>query len=68
MYDSMQEVNRLLNLEQLIPYHPMSNGLVEKFNGNVESSVCEVALQGLLLEVPKVARPNQGELTDPAVL
>ena len=36
--DVMKEVGRLLSLRQLksTPYHPMCNGLVEKFNGTVK--------------------------------
>ncbi|XP_064472919.1 uncharacterized protein LOC135387751 [Ornithodoros turicata] len=36
--DAMREVSRLLSLKQLhsSPYHPMGNGLVEKFNGTIK--------------------------------
>ena len=36
--DVMKEVGRLLSLRQLLstPYHPMCNGLVEKFNGTLK--------------------------------
>ncbi|XP_042866107.1 uncharacterized protein LOC122249376 [Penaeus japonicus] len=39
MSDCMSEVCRLLSLKQLptTPYHPMSNGLVEKFNGTLKT-------------------------------
>ena len=37
--DCMEEVNRLLSIKHLTttPYHPMCNGLVEKFNGTLKS-------------------------------
>ncbi|KAK7484343.1 hypothetical protein BaRGS_00024468 [Batillaria attramentaria] len=37
--DCMEEVNRLLSIHRLTttPYHPMCNGLVEKFNGTLKS-------------------------------
>ena len=37
--ECMQEVSRLLSICQLImmPYHPMWNGLVEKFNGTLKT-------------------------------
>lgn len=36
--DVMKEVSRLLSMTQLhtTPYHPMANGLVEKFNGTIK--------------------------------
>lgn len=36
--DVMREVSRLLSIRQLTttPYHPMCNGLVEKFNGTLK--------------------------------
>ncbi|KAM7281314.1 uncharacterized protein ISCGN_006396, partial [Ixodes scapularis] len=36
--DLMKEVGRLLSVRRLLttPYHPMSNGLVEKFNGTLK--------------------------------
>ena len=42
----MHEVGRLLSLKQITttPYHPICNGLVEKFNGTVKSmlrKLCE---------------------------
>jgi len=35
----MKEMSRLLSMTQLVttPYHPMCNGLVEKFNGTLKS-------------------------------
>ncbi|XP_042147410.1 uncharacterized protein LOC121836549 [Ixodes scapularis] len=37
--DVMKEVGRLLSMRQLFttPYHPMGNGLVEKFNGTLKT-------------------------------
>ena len=37
--DCMREVTRLLSIKQLTttPYHPMCNGLTEKFNGTMKS-------------------------------
>ena len=37
--DCMKEVSRLLSIHQLTttPYHPMCNGLVEKFNGTLKT-------------------------------
>ena len=37
--ECMKEVTRLLSIKQLIttPYHPMCNGLTEKFNGTMKS-------------------------------
>ncbi len=37
--ECMKEVSRLLSIKQLstTPYHPMCNGLVEKFNGNLKN-------------------------------
>ena len=37
--ECMAEVSRLLSIRQLTstPYHPMCNGLVEKFNGSLEA-------------------------------
>ena len=37
--DCMREVTRLLSIKQLTttPYHPMCNGLMEKFNGTMKS-------------------------------
>ena len=48
--ECMQEVSRLLSIKQLstTPYHPMCNGLVEKFNGSLKSM-----LKKLCSEQPK---------------
>ena len=48
--ECMQEVSRLLSIKQLstTPYHPICNGLVEKFNGNQKSM-----LKKLCSEQPK---------------
>ena len=48
--DCMEEVSRLLSIRQLTrtPYHPMCNGLVEKFNGTLG-----VMLRRLCCEQPK---------------
>eukprot|EP00794_Sanderia_malayensis_P021282 gene21282-23353_t len=37
--ECMEEVSRLLSIKQLtsMPYHPMCNGLVEKFNGTLKA-------------------------------
>ncbi|XP_064469791.1 uncharacterized protein LOC135384523 [Ornithodoros turicata] len=37
--EAMREVSRLLSLKQIhtTPYHPMGNGLVEKFNGTIKT-------------------------------
>ena len=37
--DCMKEVSRLINIRHIIttPYHPMCNGLVEKFNGTLKA-------------------------------
>ena len=37
--ECMKEVTRLLSIKQLTttPYHPMCNGLTEKFNGTMKS-------------------------------
>ncbi|WP_353804766.1 DDE-type integrase/transposase/recombinase, partial [Acinetobacter baumannii] len=39
--DCMKEVNRLLSIRHLTttPYHPMCNGLVEKFNATLKSTL-----------------------------
>ena len=39
--ECMQEVSRLLSIRQLstTPYHPMCNGLVDKFNGTLKTMV-----------------------------
>ena len=48
--DCMEEVSRLLSIRQLTttPYHPMCNGLIEKFNGTLK-----VMLRRLCSEQPK---------------
>ena len=48
--DVMKEVGRLLSLKQLTstPYHPMCNGLVEKFNGTLK-----LMLKWMVEERPK---------------
>ncbi|XP_052763944.1 uncharacterized protein LOC128205922 [Mya arenaria] len=48
--DVMKEVSRLLSIRQLTttPYHPICNGLVEKFNGRMK-----LMLKRLCLEKPK---------------
>ena len=48
--DVMKEVGRLLSLRQLLstPYHPMCNGLVEKFNGTLK-----LMLRRMVEEQPK---------------
>ena len=48
--DCMKEVSRLLSMRQLTttPYHPMCNGLVEKFNGTLKTM-----LRRLCQEKPK---------------
>lgn len=37
----MKEVNRLLSIDQKLttPYHPMANGLVERFNGTLKTMI-----------------------------
>lgn len=39
--DLMREINRLMSIQQLLttPYHPMCNGLVERFNGTIKHMV-----------------------------
>ena len=46
----MKEVSRLLSLNQLVttPYHPMCNGLVERFNGTLK-----MMLRRMCAERPK---------------
>ena len=48
--ECMEEVSRLLSIRQLrsTPYHPMCNGLVEKFNGTLKAM-----LRSLCSEQPK---------------
>lgn len=48
--DLMKEINRLLSIKQLrtTPYHPMTNGLVERFNGTLKAM-----LKRLCIEQPK---------------
>lgn len=37
----MKEINRLMSIKQLLttPYHPMENGLVERFNGTMKTMI-----------------------------
>ena len=35
--ECMQEVSRLLNITGRTPYHPICNGLVERWNGTLKS-------------------------------
>jgi len=41
----MKEVSRILSFKQLVttPYHPMCNGLVEKFNGTLKSMIVKMS-------------------------
>nr|KAG5696828.1 hypothetical protein BaRGS_030952 [Batillaria attramentaria] len=43
----MEEVNRLLSIHRLktTPYHPMCNGLVEKFNGTLKSKLKKLCVE-----------------------
>ena len=43
----MKEVCRLLSLKQLTttPYHPMCNGLVERFNGTLKSMLKKMCIE-----------------------
>lgn len=45
--DVMKEVSRLLSVRQLVtsPYHPICNGLVEKFNGTLKSMLKKVSAE-----------------------
>ncbi|XP_037802987.1 uncharacterized protein LOC119597481 [Penaeus monodon] len=47
MSDCMHEVSCLLSLKQLptTPYHPMSNGLVEKFNGTLKAMLSRLCAE-----------------------
>jgi len=47
MSDCMHEVSRLLSVKQLptTPYHPMSNGLVEKFNGTLKAMLSRLCAE-----------------------
>jgi RNase H-like domain found in reverse transcriptase/Reverse transcriptase (RNA-dependent DNA polymerase)/Integrase zinc binding domain/Integrase core domain len=42
--DVMKEVSRLLSIKQLVttPYHPMCNGLVERYNGTIKTMLKRV--------------------------
>ena len=50
MSDIMEEVNRLLSIQQIrtTPWHPMCNGLVERFNGMLKT-----ILRRMVAECPK---------------
>ena len=58
--DLMKENPRLLSIKQLTtrPYHPMCNGLVEKFNGTLKSMVKRMAHE----------RPGDWDIYIPALL
>lgn len=45
--DVMKEVSRLLSIKQLVttPYHPMCNGLVERFNGTIKTMLKRVCCE-----------------------
>jgi len=56
----MKEVSRLLSMNQLVttPYHPMCNGLVERFNGTLK----------LMLKRMCAERPKEWDRYLPALL
>ena len=56
----MKEISRLISVRQLTttPYHPMCNGLVEKFNGTLK----------LILKRLCTERPKDWDRYIPAVL
>ena len=58
--DVMREINRLLSIKQLntTPYHPIANGLVEKFNGTLKSMLRKMCCE----------RPEDWDRYLPAVL
>ena len=60
MSDIMKEVNRLLSIQQLrtTPWHPMCNGLVERFNGTLK----------MILKRMCAERPKEWDRYLPAVL
>lgn len=60
MSECMKEVSRLLGIRQLAttPYHPMCNGLVEKFNGTLKTM-----LRRLPSEQPKQWHRNKLDQT-----
>ena len=52
--ECMEEVSRLLSIKQLTttPYHPMCNGLVEKFNGTLKAMLKKVVQRTAETVVP----------------
>ena len=70
--DCMKEVARLLSIKQLTttPYHPMCNGLTEKFNGTLKTTLKRLCseqprlwhryINPLLFAYPEVAQESTG--------